>query len=62
VVCRSCPFPREGAGGTDLTRINTRVKPDEFLDVLPGWSNDWFPFKTLTDFGIDVRNYDPTRL
>ncbi|HEX8527126.1 SRPBCC domain-containing protein [Allosphingosinicella sp.] len=51
----------DGKGGTDLTLTNSRVPEDEYEDMLPGWANVLFPLKATADFGIDLRNRDPSR-
>ncbi len=29
--------------------------------LLPGWLNVLLPLKAMLDFGVDLRNHDPTR-
>lgn len=51
----------DGAGGTDLTLTNSGVPEEEYEDMLPGWLNVLFPLKAAADFGVDLRNHDPSR-
>jgi uncharacterized protein YndB with AHSA1/START domain len=51
----------DGAGGTDLTMINSGVPPEDRDDVLPGWLNVLLPMKAAVDFGVDLRSHDPER-
>ena len=51
----------DGSGGTDLTLTNSAVPAAEFEDMLPGWLNVLLPLKAAADFGIDLRNHDPSR-
>ena len=49
------------AGGVDLVLENRNVAREDYEDVLPGWLNVLLPLKAAADFGIDLRNHDPTR-
>lgn len=51
----------DGRGGTDLRLTETGVPPGEALDNLPGWVSVLLGLKAAADFGIDLRNHDPTR-
>jgi uncharacterized protein YndB with AHSA1/START domain len=52
---------RSEGGGTDLELIHEAVPDADFEEVLPGWLNVLFPLKAAADFGVDLRNHDPTR-
>lgn len=47
--------------GTDLTLTARGVPSHEWPDVHAGWLNVLLPFKAWVDFGIDLRNHDPSR-
>ncbi len=51
----------DGKGGTDLTLLNSDVPDEEYEDMLPGWLNVLLPLKAAADFGVDLRNHDPSR-
>ena len=47
----------DGAGGTDLTLSHD----DDHPDTRPGWVSVLMALKAVADFGVDLRNHDPTR-
>ena len=47
--------------GTDLTLVALDVEPHDWSDVHAGWLNVLLPFKAWVDFGVDLRNHDPSR-
>jgi uncharacterized protein YndB with AHSA1/START domain len=47
--------------GTDLTLTAHDVPATDWQDVHAGWLNVLLPFKAWVDFGIDLRNHDPSR-
>jgi hypothetical protein len=47
----------DGAGGTDLTLTHGHDDPD----TRPGWICVLLALKAAVDFGVDLRNHDPTR-
>lgn len=51
----------DGAGGTDLTLVDRGVAATDRLEVTAGWLNVLLPLKAYVDFGIDLRNHDPSR-
>lgn len=51
----------DGQGGTDLTLTNAGVAETEYQQVHAGWLNVLLPLKAAADFGVDLRNHDPTR-
>ena len=51
----------DGKGGTDLTLTNAEVPQAEYEEVCAGWLNVLLPLKAAADFGVDLRNHDPTR-
>jgi len=51
----------DSQGGTDLMLVNSGVPEDDYEDMLPGWLNVLLPLKAAADFGVDLRNHDPSR-
>jgi uncharacterized protein YndB with AHSA1/START domain len=51
----------DGAGGTDLTLTETGGLEAELLENLPGWVSVLLGLKAAVDFGVDLRNRDPSR-
>jgi hypothetical protein len=51
----------DGRGGTDLTLTATGVSDDERCEVLAGWVSVLLCLKASADFGVDLRNHDPSR-
>ncbi|HSG80591.1 MAG TPA: SRPBCC domain-containing protein [Acidimicrobiia bacterium] len=51
----------DGAGGTDLTLVDTGVPRADRAEVTAGWLNVLLPLKAWVDHGIDLRNHDPAR-
>jgi uncharacterized protein YndB with AHSA1/START domain len=47
----------DGSGGTDLTLTHDHRHPD----TRPGWISVLLALKVAADFGVDLRNHDPTR-
>ena len=48
-------------GGTDVTLVATEIPAGDWLDVYAGWLNVLLPLKAWIDFGVDLRNHDPSR-
>ncbi len=51
----------DGRGGTDLELINSGVTAEDYEEVHAGWLSVLLPLKAAADFGIDLRNHDPSR-
>jgi len=51
----------DGAGGTDLTLSETGVSPSDWADNHAGWVSVLLALKAAADFGVDLRNHDPSR-
>ena len=51
----------DGAGGTDLVLTNIEVPDEDYEEMLPGWLNVLLLLKAAADFGVDLRNHDPSR-
>ena len=50
-----------GRGGTDLTLSDQGIAP-EYRDVVnAGWVSVLMNLKAVAEFGVDLRNHDPTR-
>jgi uncharacterized protein YndB with AHSA1/START domain len=47
--------------GTDLTLTAHDGPSADWQDVYAGWLNVLLPFKAWVDFGVDIRNHDPSR-
>lgn len=50
-----------GTGGTDLELLATGVEPEEYEETLAGWVSVLLALKATLDFGVDLRNHDPSR-
>jgi uncharacterized protein YndB with AHSA1/START domain len=50
----------DGAGGTELTFTEEGLGSDDLLENLPGWVSVLLGLKAAADFGIDLRNHDPS--
>lgn len=51
----------DGQGGTDLSLTETGVPETELMENLPGWVSVLLSLKATVDFGVDLRNRDPSR-
>jgi hypothetical protein len=51
----------DGAGGTDLTLKDQSVPQEDRTEVIAGWVSVLMALKASVDFGIDLRNHDPSR-
>jgi hypothetical protein len=51
----------DGAGGTDLTLTDEGVAQEDRPEVIAGWVSVLMALKASVDFGIDLRNHDPSR-
>jgi uncharacterized protein YndB with AHSA1/START domain len=51
----------DGTGGTDLTLADRGVPPEDKAEVLAGWTSVLMALKAAVDFGVDLRNHDPSR-
>jgi len=49
------------SGGTDLTLTKSGGPADECLENFAGWVAVLLALKTMLDFGVDLRNHDPSR-
>jgi uncharacterized protein YndB with AHSA1/START domain len=59
--CATFECADDGAGGTDLTLTETGVAPAEWEENRAGWVSVLLALKAAADFGVDLRNHDPTR-
>lgn len=48
-------------GGTDLTLTDEGVPQEDRLEVIAGWVSVLMALKASVDFGVDLRNHDPSR-
>lgn len=48
-------------GGTDLTMTCEGVADEDRVEVIAGWISWLMAMKGAVDFGIDLRNHDPSR-
>ena len=48
-------------GGTELTLTDRGVPSEYYAVVLAGWVSVLMTLKAAVDFGVDLRNHDPTR-
>jgi uncharacterized protein YndB with AHSA1/START domain len=48
-------------GGTDLTLTDQGVLFEDRSEVLAGWVSVLMALKAAADFGVDLRNHDPSR-
>jgi uncharacterized protein YndB with AHSA1/START domain len=48
-------------GGTDLIMTCERVADGEWTESVAGWVSLLLTMKAAVDFGVDLRNHDPTR-
>jgi len=51
----------DGKGGTDLTLTDKGVPLEDQHEVLAGWVSVLMALKATVDFGVDLRNHDPSR-
>ncbi|MFN2567613.1 MAG: hypothetical protein ABR499_21675 [Gemmatimonadaceae bacterium] len=51
----------DGGGGTDLTLTETGLSPADWEENNAGWVSVLLALKAAVDFGIDLRNHDPSR-
>jgi uncharacterized protein YndB with AHSA1/START domain len=51
----------DGAGGTDLTLTETGVREVDWAENRAGWVSVLLALKSALDYGVDLRNRDPTR-
>lgn len=51
----------DGAGGTDLELVSTKVPEHEYVEVRAGWVSVLMAMKAAVDFGVDLRNHDAER-
>ncbi len=51
----------DGAGGTDLTLTETGISPEDWQENHAGWVSVLLALKAAADFGVDLRNHDPSR-
>ncbi len=51
----------DGAGGTDLTLSDAGVPAQDRAEVTAGWVSVLLALKAAADFGVDLRNHDPSR-
>lgn len=49
------------AGGTDLTLHDAGVPSEHRAEVTAGWVSVLLALKAAADFGVDLRNHNPTR-
>ena len=53
---------RHERSGTDLTLIEEGIPAEEWDLQLPGWVAVLLALKAVSDFRVDLRNHDPTRM
>lgn len=51
----------DGAGGTDLLLVATRVDDAIRWEMTAGWVSVLMAMKAAVDHGVDLRNHDPSR-
>ncbi|HLE54481.1 MAG TPA: SRPBCC domain-containing protein [Thermoplasmata archaeon] len=51
----------DGEGGTDLFLTARSPVPEDREEEIPGWISVLMALKAAVDFGVDLRNHDPTR-
>jgi uncharacterized protein YndB with AHSA1/START domain len=51
----------DGAGGTELLLTDSGVPAADRAEVTAGWVSVLLALKAAADFGVDLRNHDPTR-
>ncbi len=51
----------DGAGGTDLDLFDEGVPAANWAEVTAGWVSVLMALKAAIDFGVDLRNHDPSR-
>ncbi|MHA2224624.1 MAG: SRPBCC family protein [Candidatus Hodarchaeales archaeon] len=51
----------DGRGGTDLEVTDVNVPGEHRTEVIAGWGSVLMALKGVADFGVDLRNHDPTR-
>jgi uncharacterized protein YndB with AHSA1/START domain len=51
----------DGREGTDLVLTDKGVLPEDQDEVLAGWVSVLLSLKAAVDFGVDLRNHDPSR-
>lgn len=51
----------DGQGGTDLLLTDQGVSEEDRTEVIAGWVSVLMALKASIDFGIDLRNHDPSR-
>lgn len=54
-------FKSDPAGGTELELIDRGVSNEDRTEVIAGWVSVLMSLKAVLDFGVDLRNHDPTR-
>jgi len=51
----------DGRGGTDLALSDSGVPAADREEVIAGWVSVLLALKAAVDFGVDLRNHDPSR-
>jgi uncharacterized protein YndB with AHSA1/START domain len=51
----------DGSGGTDLMLTDEGVPEAHRVEVTAGWVSVLMALKAAADFGVDLRNHDPSR-
>ena len=51
----------DGAGGTDMQVTVSDVPEEERMEICAGWVSWLMAMRAAVDFGIDLRNHDPSR-
>ena len=51
----------DGAGGTDLELVAEVPDESARMDFVAGWVSVLLAMKAAVDFGVDLRNHDPSR-
>jgi uncharacterized protein YndB with AHSA1/START domain len=51
----------DGKGGTDLSLVATEVDESIRMEMVAGWVSVLMAMKGAVDYGVDLRNHDPSR-
>lgn len=51
----------DGEGGTEVSLLATGVEESIRMEMTAGWVSVLMAMKAAVDFGVDLRNHDPSR-
>lgn len=51
----------DASGGTELSLVSTGVPESQRAEIIAGWVSVLMAMKAAVDFGVDLRNHDPSR-